>query len=155
MALKRNENLIALSREHHFGLLFCWKLRQGIKKAISMERMRLFVAHFWENHLSNHFRKEEQALFNVGENSLYNEAETEHSEIKDLVDKIVANDGVQEDDYANLANVVEQHIRFEERTLFPSIEQSLSEQDLNKIGAQLKLEKEDKGELPYGDEFWL
>lgn len=35
--MKRNENLVPLSRDHHFGLLCCWKIRQGIKKEVSQE----------------------------------------------------------------------------------------------------------------------
>lgn len=43
MALKRNENLKVLSREHHYGLLFSWKIREGLQKSIPTERMRPFV----------------------------------------------------------------------------------------------------------------
>jgi len=25
--IKRNENIMKLSKEHHFSLLFCWKIR--------------------------------------------------------------------------------------------------------------------------------
>lgn len=32
--MKRNENLIPLSREHHYGLLCVWKIREGVKKKI-------------------------------------------------------------------------------------------------------------------------
>ena len=41
--LKRNPNLVPLSREHHFGLLFAWKLKQGLAKNTSLETMRDYV----------------------------------------------------------------------------------------------------------------
>ncbi|MET4080568.1 hemerythrin-like domain-containing protein [Pedobacter sp. UYP30] len=155
MALKRNENLLALSREHHYGLLFCWKIRQGLKKGISLERIRPYVAHFWETHLSNHFRKEEQTLFGKGENDLYGTAEEEHGLIEGLVNGIVSGASTNKDEYVALADMVEKHIRFEERSLFPSIEQSLSNDDLKKIGAQLKVEEAEDAEVGYSDEFWI
>lgn len=153
MALKRNENLVALSREHHYGLLFCWKIRQGLKKEVSLERMRLFVIHFWQNHLSIHFKKEEETLFRKGENSLYRAAEEEHALIESLVDNIVSNEASNMDTYSALANLVEKHIRFEERALFPSIEKSLSDEELVKIGSKLTVEE--IGDMPYNDEFWI
>lgn len=155
MALKRNENLLVLSREHHYGLLFCWKIKQGIKKGISLERVRPFVAHFWETHLFNHFRKEEQALFSKGENVLYNSAEEEHVLIEGLVDKIISGEVNNQKDYKELVDMVEKHIRFEERLLFPSVEQSLSNDDLTKIGGQLNEKEGEHEEVPYSDEFWV
>lgn len=155
MALKRNENLLALSREHHYGLLFCWKIRQGLKKGVGVERLRPFVAHFWETHLANHFRKEEQVLFARGKNSLYESAEEEHNLIKVMVDKIVSQKSTDESAFTDLADLVEKHIRFEERSLFPSMEQSLSKEDLGKIGARLKVEDDENAEIGYSDEFWI
>lgn len=32
--MKRNENIVLLSRDHHFGLLCAWKIRQGLKKKL-------------------------------------------------------------------------------------------------------------------------
>lgn len=155
MALKRNENLISLSREHHYGLLFCWKIRQGLKKEVALERIRPFVAHFWENHLSNHFKKEEETLFSKGENKLYDSAEEEHTLIESAIDKIVSGEHNTEYDYTSLANLIEKHIRFEERSLFPSIEKTLSSDDLAKIGKQLNVGEVEDTEVPYNDEFWI
>jgi len=38
--IKRNEALKPLSRDHHHGLLLCWKIRQGIKLNIEPERIK-------------------------------------------------------------------------------------------------------------------
>ena len=32
--IKRTSSLISYSKEHHFGLLLVWKIRQGIKREI-------------------------------------------------------------------------------------------------------------------------
>ena len=34
MPIKRSEYLKPLSRDHHQGLLLCWKIRTGLKKGI-------------------------------------------------------------------------------------------------------------------------
>src|SRR5690606_27308397 len=49
--IKRNENLMPVSREHHATLLFCWKLKQGVKKEVSADRMKNYIHWFWKNHL--------------------------------------------------------------------------------------------------------
>ena len=60
--IKRSTQLAPLSREHHEGLLFVWKIRQGIKKEVHPERMIAFVQWFWSTELEPHFRKEENVL---------------------------------------------------------------------------------------------
>ena len=60
--IKRSKELAPLSRDHHEGLLFVWKIRQGIKKGIAPVRMAQYAGWFWENHLQEHFEKEEQSF---------------------------------------------------------------------------------------------
>lgn len=38
--LKRIEQLQYLSHEHHYGLQVCWKIRQGLSKDVSFERIK-------------------------------------------------------------------------------------------------------------------
>ena len=42
MPIKRSEFLKPISREHHHGLLLCWKIRAGLKKGIEPERIKLY-----------------------------------------------------------------------------------------------------------------
>src|SRR4028118_1117016 len=58
--IKRCEELAPLSREHHEGLLFVWKIRQGIRKEISSERIISFCKWFWQSALEEHFKQEEK-----------------------------------------------------------------------------------------------
>lgn len=60
--IKRTKSLTPLSREHHKGLLCVWKIRQGIKKEIEIERIVAFCNWFWETDLEHHFQKEENAF---------------------------------------------------------------------------------------------
>lgn len=58
--IKRYETIAQFSREHHFGLLLVWKIKQGIKKSISPERISNYVLCFYEQDLKQHFSNEEK-----------------------------------------------------------------------------------------------
>ena len=53
--IKRAEYLKTLSREHHLGLLLCWKIKTGFSNGISIERMKLYLDWFFKNHLQQTF----------------------------------------------------------------------------------------------------
>ena len=80
--IKRNENLITLSKDHHFGLLFCWKIRQGLKAEIELDRIRKYINYFWEFHLKQHFIEEETILFNQVKDRLCEDGFNQHKEIR-------------------------------------------------------------------------
>ena len=40
--IKRSKQLSPLSREHHDGLLFAWKIRQGFENGTPLEEMRKY-----------------------------------------------------------------------------------------------------------------
>ncbi len=56
------------------------------------------------------------------------------------------------DELARLADLVDAHVRYEERILFPHLEQNLTELQLENIG--LKISDEPLKDL-YEDEFWV
>jgi iron-sulfur cluster repair protein YtfE (RIC family) len=63
--MKRNDNIVWLSRDHHSGLLCSWKVRQGVKKEIEPGRIKNYILYFFENHLEDHFKAEEEVLFPI------------------------------------------------------------------------------------------
>lgn len=151
--LKRNMNLANLSRDHHAGLLFSWKLRQGVKYHIEIERMRKYIKYFWTNHFSGHFKEEEEILFPAIDDQQVQKALADHQKIKTFVEKIDVSGMEKEDDVLlEFADTVDAHIRFEERVLFPHLQEKLSEAQLEKIGGQLLHEPFADG---YEDEFWV
>lgn len=151
--MKRNENIVHLSRDHHNGLLFCWKIRQGINKHIAIERIRKYVHYFWEDHLQKHFEEEESILFNKMQHELCEKAYADHATIKSLIEEINRGDAPVEI-YTSLADTLEEHIRFEERTLFVLLEQTLVPQQLSEIGAKLHPLHKTANTDTYPDEFW-
>lgn len=153
--IRRNENIVKLSKEHHFSLLFCWKIRKGIKMETPAARIIKYVEYFKTNFLNPHFKEEEKILFAALKDKPVEKAIKQHKEINILVSKLSKNtDANQAEQLEKLADLVDDHVRYEERQLFPHIEKTLKPAQLEAIGEQLhKHSSLIKDE--YEDEFWV
>ncbi len=154
--IKRNENILKLSKEHHFSLLFCWKIRQGLKAEIDSKHIIKYVQYFATHFLLPHFREEEVFLFARLDDKRIEKAIDQHKEINKLVAKLAKNT----EDSANgqletLANLVDDHVRYEERQLFPYMEKVLTNEQLEAIGKQLNADHSLPSKDEYKDEFWV
>ena len=123
--MKRNINLVPLSREHHLGLLCSWKIREGIKKQVSYNRIKKYIDYFWENNLSAHFEIEDKVLPKIESNCLQKKMEKEHVELRKLINHIHHYQDINL--LSEFAKVLNDHIRFEERVVFPYYEKELKE----------------------------
>ncbi len=151
--IKRNENIAKLSRDHHASLMFCWKLRHGIKFQIDPARMINYVDYFTANHLEPHFKEEEEILFAPLQDAKVQRAIDEHTIIKTTLQKIhQSSPENQMEELVHLADLIDAHVRYEERVLFPHLEKELSEEQLENIG---KIIKDAPLKDNYEDEFWL
>lgn len=154
--IKRSIYIQPLSRDHHFGLLFCWKIRKGLKQNIASERIKQYVAYFWNNHLQEHFREEEEHLFYKVEDAMCREGLQQHQAIETLIQQITGSQAAPAPEQLDqLADAVDNHIRFEERKLFPHLEAVLDEQELVRIGAALELAHAAPAQDNFPDEFWV
>lgn len=126
--IKRNEALKPLSRDHHHGLLLCWKIRQGIKLNIEPERIKKYLDWFWMSYLKPHFEAEEKYVFPVlgNENELVKQALAEHRRLRRLFEK----EGEHSKTISLIEEELEKHIRFEERVLFGKIEAAANKDQL-------------------------
>ncbi|MDR6370956.1 hemerythrin-like domain-containing protein [Chryseobacterium bernardetii] len=149
--MKRNENIVPLSKDHHFGLLCSWKVRQGLKKETEVSRIRNYILYFWKQHLKQHFREEEEILFLYLEDEYTIRIQKEHREIEDIISAMSSSENT--DLISDFADLLEQHIRFEERDWFPHLEEKLDTSALEKIGSGLQ-EIHNKEQDDYEDEFW-
>jgi hemerythrin-like domain-containing protein len=132
--LKRHEALVSYSREHHNGLLLVWKLRTGQKKGVAPDRMAAYIGFAYEGELKNHFQDEESFLAPMLSNGhpLLLRLLEEHVLLRELVEKINLepnNQGLQ----TSFADALERHIRFEERELFPFLQEHLHEAQLKEL----------------------
>lgn len=146
--IKRHEALQPLGREHHTGLLFSWKIREGLKRNADLMRMKNYADWFWNSHLQSHFDLEEKHVFSIlpNDNEKKQQALNEHQHIKSLFE--VSTPTI--DSFSNLEKQLEQHIRFEERVLFNEIQQAASDEQLQAIAAH----HQDTIQDDWADEFW-
>lgn len=147
--LKRHLALQPLSRQHHFGLLFSWKLRKGFTKNIDISRLQEYAKWFFETEIEPHFNDEEKYVFPIMEpnNELVERALKEHRRIKRLF-----NDTENpEKSLHQLEEELDAHIRFEERILFNEIQKVATQEQLQKIE---EIHQEPLVPPSYHDEFW-
>ncbi|PKP14757.1 MAG: cation-binding protein [Bacteroidetes bacterium HGW-Bacteroidetes-23] len=147
--IKRSESLKPLSRDHHHGLLLCWKIRFGIKNNIQENRIKKYADWFYEYHLIPHFDLEEQHIFPIldAENELTRKAISEHRRLRRLFES----DAEIQKNLSLIEEELERHIRFEERILFNEIQRTATAQQLETIAL---IHKEDSFVDNLIDPFW-
>ena len=147
--IKRDKALQGVSREHHHGLLLCWKIRKGFSKGIEPHRIKRYADWFYKTHLIPHFEVEEKHIFPIlgNQNELIKRAISEHKRLGRLFSDscdIAKSLSLMEEE-------LEQHIRFEERVLFNEIQKIATPQQLTTI---LKLHTNEKFNDNTDDKFW-
>jgi len=144
--MKRHPSLAHLSREHHPALLLAQLLKNDAPayKGMPVEpaAKAAYALNLFLTDLKDHFKKEERLLqrvkdFNNNIERLAGEIIEEHRELTDdfLTLQSAKNLVNSLDD---LGRKLEQHIRKEERVLFPLIEQYCPEAVLAEIEALVK-----------------
>lgn len=132
--LKRHPALQPLSREHHYGLLLCWKIRTGLDKGIDPERIKAYSDYFFKTHLRPHFELEERSLFPIlgdQEHPMIRRALQEHDQLRQL---FAAGDELSRH-LSLLEQVLTAHIRFEERELFAALQEVATQEQLTALEA--------------------
>ena len=155
--MKRNENLKTLSWEHHDGLVVSFRLQQGLKKNAKSDEMSEYILHIWNSMLEHHFLQEEQTITPNFKKSakgieFVNQMMDDHEKFRRLIKKIegdMANPQIIEE-FALLLN---QHIRFEERQLFPLFEQEVDLKKMQEVGNFLKRNHNPSCEV-WPNQFW-
>jgi len=146
--IKRSKQLAPFSRDHHDTLLFIWKIKQGFKNKTSTEIIGAYAQWFWNNHMKEHFDQEEKLLLpHLHGNELGIRLKKEHETIRNLV-----MNAMNETSISLLATTLNDHIRFEERQLFPLIEEKVSPDELDRIFEQLDHQKQCESE--WSNRFW-
>lgn len=146
---KRHKALQPLSREHHFGLLLCYRIKMGFRYQIATKRIKTYADWFYKTHLIPHFEMEENHIFPIlgNDHELVKRALTEHKNLIHLFEE--SND--ETITLQHIKDQLEQHIRFEERVLFPEIQKIATEAELIDIE---KIHQPEVFEDNTDDEFW-
>lgn len=154
IGFKRNEHIKNLSREHHFNLLFCWKIRQGLQKEVAINRICKYVQYFWQN-LQLHFREEEKFFFAPMKDRMVQRAINEHKHIKKQIINLENNaENNARKLLVELADLVYDHVQYEERELFPHLEKTLSKEQMENISNQIQKHNPSTLLDYYEDQFW-
>jgi hemerythrin-like domain-containing protein len=145
----RHPSLIPLSQDHHHGLalaLRCRKQALGQIKPMGAEglreRTKEFLA-FYATHLVPHFRAEEEVLFPllrsaVAESEdMIDELVRDHGQIRQAIPQLEGGTGLAKLIF-DLGDLLERHIRKEERELFPLFEQHVEGKQAETVGEEIK-----------------
>jgi hemerythrin-like domain-containing protein len=153
--IKRSKELVSLSRDHHDGLLLCWKISMGLDKSVAISRIRAYILYTFDNDLDEHFKQEEEHLFPLlpADNELRREAEMHHAALREMITGFRSSEQVPALSLKYFAEVLKNHIRFEERVLFNFIEKEVSQTSLVSAGTKLNSHPDCKTE--WADQFWV
>jgi len=148
--IKRSQALQGVSREHHHGLLLCWKIRTGFSKGISEERIKKYVDWFYTTHLLPHFELEENSIFPIlgNDHKMIKKALSQHKRLH----RLFTETNMPLKSLSLIEEELEQHIRFEERVLFNEIQKIATEEELQTIS---KIHSDEKFNENTHDTFWI
>ncbi|WP_242337639.1 MULTISPECIES: hemerythrin domain-containing protein [Anaeromyxobacter] len=144
--MKRSRALKPLSSEHHQALLISFQLKQGLaghaESAGAPKDLPGLVAlarRFEEQILRPHCRAEEELIGQHLTEGDLRRLRGEHAELQRLLDAARgARPGEQRAELSAFADLLERHVRWEERDLFPYAELHVDEAALATIGGELE-----------------
>ena len=140
-AMKRDPALVSLSHDHHQALFVAQKLTRASAQTAA-EALTALDA-YWSGHGRAHFRAEEEILFPAyaGHADPYDpllaRALCDHVAIRQRVHALGQTAAPEESALAELGRLMQEHVRFEERTLFPKIEAALPAEELVAVAESL------------------
>lgn len=121
MAQRRDPSLIPLSHDHHHGLVRVFEIRQALRRGGDLADQLRLTREFYRDDLTPHFEAEEVVMVPAlraaaadSEAALARLAD-EHRRLRDMAAELDASAAR----LAAFAELLESHIRFEERELFP------------------------------------
>ena len=138
--MKRSPELTPLSRDHHQALF----VAQRLKRVDDADDARERFLDFWASHGRGHFAIEEDILLpawvsaDVGaDRSAAARVTAEHLEIRSQARRLERGDAFELEELHGLGALLESHVRFEERELFPAIEAALDAEAIAHLGEEI------------------
>ncbi len=146
--MKRHPSLQDLSREHHLMLLHARELRWVSKGSGDLLKACREFLDYWEKRGYTHFKQEEEKLFPYCERCQdWEKTEAvdlvfkQHEEIQSLIRRLQFLMKTNEDIVpvsSALSDLLNRHIRHEERIVFEFIQNTLTERELEVLERFLK-----------------
>jgi len=147
--MKRHPALIPLSREHHDGLVQAVRLRRAAADGDASARLAAakdFIE-FFRNDERVHLRDEEEELFPLflrhvqSQPAPLREARVQHVQLEGCARTLeiaVTAGSVDRETLKTAGELLDTHIRLEERQLFPLIEELVPDDELRRLGLASK-----------------
>jgi hemerythrin-like domain-containing protein len=139
--MKRSEALQRLSRDHHRALEVALKLRRA--SGGDAEKVSAEFLDFWREHGALHFRVEEEVMLPAfarhGDptDPRVVRVLTDHVEIRRRAADLERVSTTDAEELNALGEILNDHVRHEERVLFPLIEASLPEAELGELAQSI------------------
>jgi hypothetical protein len=144
--MKRSRELKPLSSEHHQALLVAFQLKKGLAGHAEsagapkdLPGLLSLARRFEEQIFRTHARAEEDLLGRIIQAGDMERLRAEHVEMTRLLELArTARPGDLRAHLGAFADLLERHVRWEERELFPYAEDHVDEATLATIGGELK-----------------
>jgi hemerythrin-like domain-containing protein len=142
--MKRDDALAPLSRDHHQALYQALRLKRADES--DAEEALHGMIEFFDAHGALHFRVEEELLLPAfvreGGADPADEAIvkvlTDHVWIRARLQSLRAGGEVRVEEVRELGERLDEHVRHEERVLFPAMERALSTEQLARLGPDVE-----------------
>ncbi len=141
------KSLFSISHDHFHGLMIVQMIKKndsGFNETpFTTEDKANYTIHFYKMELENHFYIEEHALqplvrgISKEIDETFDKVIEQHITLKDLISNL-KDTSSKEEPLNKFANALEEHIKLEERVLFPMIKKELSRDELLKLAENLK-----------------
>ena len=146
--MKRNKSLQPLSRDHFQVLTLVQRITNELKEDSSSSVTDIIdhVHGFWQKQLIPHFEAEEEFLLPAlatkvsADDPLIERTLSDHRNIKAIQQNFENPISAEEGDrlLREFAELLHDHIRFEERELFPAVEEHLTSDALESLGVSIE-----------------
>jgi hemerythrin-like domain-containing protein len=139
--MKRSQALAPLSREHHVALEVALRLRRADADSAASARSA-FLSFFAEEGAA-HFQAEEEILLPAVADALpaadpdVARVLDEHADIRQRAAALERDADTPPAELRALGDILEGHVRHEERVLFPRVEAALGDTGLARVGDEL------------------
>jgi hemerythrin-like domain-containing protein len=124
--MKRSQALIRFSREHHSALVFARRVKLNAPGSGVFKKLAEDFPAKWKKEIAPHFAEEERTilprLVAAGATGLAERLQRDHDELRGLSAQATGGDAAALKSFGKL---IYDHIRFEERELFPFYEKLL------------------------------
>ena len=143
--MKRDPNLVCLSREHHDGLVMCLRIDRELPNAdnATLDTLYRDLDDFWEQALLRHFRAESECLLArlirhvAVDDPMTERLHADHLKLAALIADMRDTPDSRHEAIEAFGVLLRDHIKWEEEQLFEITQQRLAKPEMQALGREL------------------